>query len=89
MSGKNSIKTKTKTFLLFEKQSNNIIMPCQKKKALTEYLKLNVKVLNTLNRAKYEYLGTYILRDRERKKVDCGVSAKMIEIREKAEKSNT
>ena len=31
-------------------------MPSQKKKTPTEFPKLNVKVLNTPNRAKYKYL---------------------------------
>ena len=31
-------------------------MPYQKKKTQTELLKLNVRVFNTLNIAKYEYL---------------------------------
>ena len=31
-------------------------MPCQKKKIPTEFLKLNVRLLNTLSKAKYELL---------------------------------
>ena len=52
---KTSIKERLKTYLLLE--NNQPIMHAKpKEKTLTEFLKLNLRVLNTLSRMKYECL---------------------------------